>query len=88
VGTKETNAKGQVLKAKLGAADINNTYDTSGFLTNVSHSSQVKPGILQLSYSFDAIKNELKSRTTGGDFNIVESFDYDDNNRLLTGLIL
>ncbi|WP_419494855.1 SpvB/TcaC N-terminal domain-containing protein [Chryseobacterium bernardetii] len=80
---KETNAKGQVLKAKLGAADINNTYDTSGFLTNVSHSSQVKPGILQLSYSFDGIKNELKSRTTGGDFNIVESFDYDDNNRLV-----
>ncbi|KQT25877.1 hypothetical protein ASG22_04030 [Chryseobacterium sp. Leaf405] len=43
----------------------------------------MKPSILQLSYSFDAIKNELKSRTTGGDFNIVESFDYDDNNRLI-----
>ncbi|MBE4950110.1 RHS repeat-associated core domain-containing protein [Chryseobacterium culicis] len=80
---KETNAKGQILKEKLGAADINNTYDTSGFVTNISHSSQVKPSILQLSYSFDGIKNELKSRTTGGDFNIVESFDYDDNNRLV-----
>lgn len=80
---KETNAKGQVLTAKLGAASINNTYDTNGFLTGVNHSSQVKPGILQLSYSFDAIKNELKSRTTGGDFNIVESFDYDGNNRLI-----
>ncbi len=80
---QETNAKGQVLKAKLGAASINNTYDPNGFLTNVNHSSQVKPSILQLSYSFDAIKNELKSRTTGGDFNIVESFDYDDNNRLV-----
>ncbi|BFO65996.1 hypothetical protein KCF3NO3_19790 [Chryseobacterium sp. KCF3-3] len=80
---KETNAKGQVLKAKLGAADINNTYGTNGFLTNVNHSSQIKPGILQISYSFDAIKNELKSRTTGGDFNINESFDYDDNNRLV-----
>ncbi|WP_374465768.1 type IV secretion protein Rhs, partial [Chryseobacterium sp.] len=80
---KEINAKGQVLKSRLGAADINNTYDTSGFLTNVNHSSQVKPGILQLSYSFDAIRNELKSRTTGGDFNINESFDYDDNNRLV-----
>lgn len=80
---QETNAKGQVLKAKLGAANINNTYDTNGFLTNVNHSSVVKPSILQLSYSFDAIKNELKSRTTGGDFNIVESFDYDDNNRLV-----
>lgn len=80
---KETNAKGQALKAKLGAADIDNTYDANGFLTNVNHSSAVKPSILQLSYSFDAIKNELKSRTTGGDFNIVESFDYDDNNRLV-----
>lgn len=80
---KETNAKGQMLKSKLGAADINNTYDLNGFLTNVNHSSAVKPGILQLSYSFDAIKNELKSRTTGGDFNINESFDYDENNRLV-----
>jgi len=80
---QETNAKGQVLRAKLGAANVNNTYDANGFLTNVNHSSAVKPSILQLSYSFDAIKNELKSRTTGGDFNIVESFDYDDNNRLI-----
>ncbi|KQM19908.1 RHS repeat-associated core domain-containing protein [Chryseobacterium sp. Leaf201] len=79
----ETNAKGQLLKAKLGEANINNTYDTNGFLSNVNHSSAVKPGILQITYSFDAIKNELKSRTTGGDFNIVESFDYDDNNRLV-----
>lgn len=80
---KETNARGQALKAKLGAADINNTYDTSGFLMSVNHSSATKPGILQLLYSFDGIKNELKSRTTGGDFNIAESFDYDDNNRLV-----
>lgn len=80
---KETNAKSQVLKAKLGTADINNSYDTNGFLASVNHSSAVKPNILQLSYSFDAIKNELKSRTTGGDFNITESFDYDDNNRLV-----
>lgn len=79
----ETNANGQILKAKLGAANITNTYDTSGFLVSVNHSSQVKPSILQLSYSFEAIKNELNSRTTGGDFNIVESFDYDDNNRLV-----
>ncbi len=80
---KETNAKSQVLKAKLGTADINNSYDTNGFLASINHSSAVKPNILQLSYSFDAIKNELKSRTTGGDFNITESFDYDDNNRLV-----
>ncbi|WP_228400743.1 RHS repeat-associated core domain-containing protein [Chryseobacterium taeanense] len=80
---KETNAQGQVVKAKLGATDVNNSYDSAGFLTNVNHSSTIKPGILQISYSFDAIKNELKSRTTGGDLNIIESFDYDDNNRLV-----
>lgn len=80
---QETNARGQVLRTKLGAANVNNMYDANGFLTNVNHSSLVKPSILQLSYSFDAVKNELKSRTTGGDFNIVESFDYDDNNRLV-----
>jgi len=80
---QETNAKGKIVRSKLGSANVTNTYDNNGFLTNVNHSSAVKPGILQLSYSFDAIKNELKSRTTGGDFNIVESFDYDDNNRLV-----
>ncbi|AZB18817.1 type IV secretion protein Rhs [Chryseobacterium indologenes] len=80
---EETNAKGQILKAKLGTTNVNNTYDANGFLTNVNHSSTLKHSILQLSYSFDAIRNELKSRTTGGDFNITESFDYDDNNRLI-----
>jgi RHS repeat-associated protein len=77
------NEKGQVLQSKLGAVNINNTYDANGFLTSINHSSAVKPGILQISYSFDGIKNELKNRTTSGDFNIVESFDYDDNNRLI-----
>ncbi|MGN7864632.1 RHS repeat-associated core domain-containing protein [Chryseobacterium sp. 22458] len=80
---QQTNAKGQMLQEKLGLASINNVYDANGFLTGVNHSSAVKPSILQLSYSFDAIKNELKTRTTGGDFNITESFDYDDNNRLV-----
>ncbi|REC63441.1 type IV secretion protein Rhs [Chryseobacterium pennae] len=78
-----SNAKGQVLKAKLGANEITNVYDSNGFLTAIKHSSQINPAVLQMSYSFDAIKNELKSRTTAGDFNIVESFDYDDNNRLI-----
>ncbi|AZA56355.1 RHS repeat-associated core domain-containing protein [Chryseobacterium shandongense] len=80
---KEANVKGQALKANLGAAEITNTYDTNGFLTNMNHSSAVKPVILQVSYSFEAVKNELMTRTTGGDFNIVEAFDYDDNNRLI-----
>lgn len=80
---KETNARGQVSKAKLGAADVNNLYDDNGFLTSINHSSAVKPSILQISYSFDTIKNELKRRSTGGDFTINEFFDYDDNNRLI-----
>ncbi|MGO4707573.1 RHS repeat-associated core domain-containing protein, partial [Chryseobacterium sp. 2TAF14] len=80
---KETNARGQVLKAKIGTADVNNLYDGNGFLTSINHSSAVKPSILQISYSFNAIKNELNSRTTGGDFSINETFDYDDNNRLI-----
>ncbi|KKO89201.1 type IV secretion protein Rhs [Sphingobacterium sp. Ag1] len=80
---KTTNVKGQVLTAKLGAADITNTYDSSGYLSGINHSSTIKPSILQLSYSFNAIKNELNTRITGGDFTINESFDYDDNNRLI-----
>lgn len=80
---KETNSRGQVTAAKLGTSDITNTYNSNGFLTNVNHSSQANASILQISYTFDALKNELKSRTTGGDFNIFESFTYDDNNRLV-----
>ncbi|WP_084220903.1 RHS repeat-associated core domain-containing protein [Chryseobacterium sp. StRB126] len=79
---KETDAKGRVWRAKLGTSELNSFYDDNGFLTSVNHSSPVKSGILQLSYSFDALKNELTSRSTGGDFNITESFSYDDNNRL------
>ncbi len=80
---QSTNERGQDLNSKLGEASIANTYDGNGFLSNINHSSAVKPGILQISYLFDAVKNELKSRTTGGDFNINESFDYDSNNRLV-----
>ncbi|PWN70093.1 type IV secretion protein Rhs [Chryseobacterium phosphatilyticum] len=80
---KETNGRGQVLKAQLGAAEIRNTYENDGTLSQVAHYSAVKPGILQLAYNFNAIKNELEARTTAGDFNITESFDYDDNNRLI-----
>lgn len=80
----QINQKGQVLKAKLGLVDIINDYDMSnGFLKEIKHSSTLKPSLLHIQYQFDAIRNELKSRVTGGDFNISESFDYDDNNRLV-----
>ncbi|GAB0155165.1 hypothetical protein CHRYSEOSP005_04250 [Chryseobacterium sp. Alg-005] len=83
----ETNAKGQILRANLGKSKIYNTYDGNGFLTEIDHQHwmqlQGTPSILQINYTFDAIKNELKSRNTLGDFNILEEFDYDDNNRLV-----
>ncbi|WP_227411513.1 RHS repeat-associated core domain-containing protein [Cruoricaptor ignavus] len=80
---QEANAKGQVTRAKLGATDILNIYDQNGFLMNISHTTPNKT-ILQVNYSFNAIKNELNSRNTGGDLNISESFNYDDNNRLVS----
>lgn len=82
-----TNAKGQVLNAALGKSNIYNTYNAFGFLTNTDHQYQSQtPGqnsILNISYSFDAVKNELNARTTTGSLNISEAFVYDDNNRLL-----
>ncbi|WP_449389512.1 colicin E3/pyocin S6 family cytotoxin [Chryseobacterium lineare] len=81
---KGVNSKGQVLSSKLGSVDITNTYDTThGFLTSANHVNQNNAVILQMNYTFDAIKNELKTRTRGGDFNITEQFNYDDNNRLI-----
>jgi RHS repeat-associated protein len=79
----ETNAKGQVKQATLGASVITNTYnDATGMLTEIKHISPQQT-VLNIQYGFDAIRNELKSRKTLGDFNIIESFNYDDNNRLL-----
>ena len=78
-----TNARGQTLTEKLGATNITNVYDANNFLSSINHSSTIKPNILSISYSFNAIKNELNSRTTGGDFSITEYFTYDDNNRLI-----
>ena len=70
-------------QAKLGGVNVNNSYDNNGFLNSISHISATNQAtVLQISYSFNAIKNELNSRTTGGDFNIIEQFQYDDNNRL------
>ncbi|TZF94194.1 type IV secretion protein Rhs [Chryseobacterium panacisoli] len=79
----ETNAKGQVLESRLGAANIINTYNTAtGMLSEIKHLSPAQT-VLNIQYGFNAIRNELKSRKTLGDFNIIESFDYDNNNRLL-----
>lgn len=81
---EQANAKGQVLKAKLGGTSIENTYDSNNFLSNVLHkNTTTNTTVLQLGYSFNAVRNELNSRTRGGDFTIIETFAYDDNNRLV-----
>ena len=81
---QDTNAKGQVKKVQLGGTTIDNSYDANGFLSSVLHTGNAAHNsILSVIYNFDAVKNELKSRNTGGDFNIQEQFDYDDNNRLV-----
>lgn len=80
----ETDAKGNVVKAKFGGTSIENTYNSNSLLTNVLHKNTANTNtLLQLSYSFNAIKNELNSRITGGSLNILETFEYDENNRLL-----
>jgi RHS repeat-associated protein len=78
----KTNAKGQVLKANLGSVTIDNNYDANNFLKSVAHVSAVQPNVLQMTYVFDAIKNELKSRSRKGGIVVNEVFTFDDNNRL------
>ncbi|AKH95793.1 VCBS repeat-containing protein [Elizabethkingia anophelis] len=79
---QEANAKGLVLKVRLGVANIVNTYDANNFLSETQHSS-VKGQVFGSLYTFDAIKNELKERTRQGNFAMREVFTYDDNNRLI-----
>ena len=67
----------------LGGTKISNTYDSNGFLSFVRHEVENKSDLLSLSYSFNAIKNELNGRSRGGTMNILEVFEYDENNRLV-----
>ncbi|SDJ32093.1 RHS repeat-associated core domain-containing protein [Chryseobacterium jejuense] len=80
---KEENAKGQVLKAQLGGTEVGNIYDANGFLQETKQSSSLQSPILNIQYTFNAIRNELSFRKTLGDIYLEESFDYDDNNRLI-----
>ena len=79
---QDANAKGQVVRTRLGASIIENTYDTNDFLSQTQHNSS-KGLMFGSQYSFDAIKNELKERTRQGNFMKSEIFNYDDNNRLV-----
>ncbi|HFK5521275.1 hypothetical protein CMU85_10135 [Elizabethkingia anophelis] len=79
---QDANAKGQVVRNRLGASTIENTYDTSDFLNLTQHNSS-KGLLFGSQYSFDAEKNELNDRTRHGNFAMNEIFTYDDNNRLI-----
>lgn len=78
----KVKANGQVLKANLGAVAIDNQYDDNNFLKTIAHASTLQPNVLQMTYAFDAIKNELKNRARTGGISLSEVFTYDDNNRL------
>lgn len=79
----EVLAGGQVIKTKLGKSAIHNQYDYNNMLSSIKHTSVSSPQIVNIAYSFDAIKNELISRITSDDFSINERFNYDNNNRLV-----
>ncbi|HCD9236720.1 TPA: hypothetical protein NEG48_003762 [Elizabethkingia anophelis] len=78
----ESNGKGQLLRGRLGASDINNIYDSNNFLSQTEHRS-TKELLFGSRYTFDAVKNELKERSRQGNFALDEIFTYDDNNRLI-----
>ncbi|PTT36042.1 type IV secretion protein Rhs, partial [Chryseobacterium sp. HMWF028] len=80
---QQTNARAQVVKAKLGTTEINNTYnDATGMLQEIKHLSSISAPIVNIQYTFNAIRNELNYRKNVL-FNISESFNYDGNNRLV-----
>ena len=77
---QSVNNKGQILQAKLGASQITNSYDAFGFLSREKHIAGAN-NLMDVSYSFNAIKNELNERHHFN-FGIDEYFNYDNNNRL------
>jgi RHS repeat-associated protein len=81
---QKAKANGQILNAKLGGVAIQNVYDNNDFLSSVSHSSALQPNVLKMTYAFNAIKNELNSRSRTGIIAVNEVFNYDDNNRLIS----
>ncbi|OPB88533.1 RHS repeat-associated core domain-containing protein [Elizabethkingia ursingii] len=79
---EEVAANSQVIRARLGAADITNTYDENYFLSQSLHNS-AKELLFGSQYKFEAVKNELKEKTRLGNFAGKETFIYDSNNRLV-----
>lgn len=79
---QSANAKGQVLTAKLGAAQITNSYSPSGYISTAKHASS-SSNIIDNYYMFDSVKNELVVRYSYI-FGLNETFSYDNNNRLIS----
>ncbi|MYY44009.1 polymorphic toxin type 44 domain-containing protein [Elizabethkingia anophelis] len=79
---QETDARGQVIRSRLGASSIANAYDINNSLTQIKHISG-KGILLESQYTFDAVRNELKERKRQGTFALHEMFTYDGNNRLI-----
>ena len=80
---QSAEADGRVISAKLGGTTITNTYDNANFIASTTQNkSSDNATFLKMSYTFDAVKNELTYRKREGGLGIVEYFDYDDNNRL------
>ncbi|KUY30396.1 RHS repeat-associated core domain-containing protein [Elizabethkingia ursingii] len=79
---QDANAKGQVVRTRLGPSIIENTYDITDFLSQTKHQSS-KGLLLSSDYVFNAVKNELNERTRQGSLAMREEFTYDDNNRLI-----
>lgn len=83
IGTE--NAKGQTLTATYGNGyQVNNAYDSYGYLTNVTHqhnTTSIKS--LDLDYNFNAQRGILNSRTNNNFTNWTENFLHDDLDRLI-----
>jgi len=81
---QSSEADGRILSAKLGGTVITNTYDNANFIaTTTQNKSSNSTTFLKMSYTFDALKNELNYRKRDGGLGIEEYFEYDDNNRLV-----
>lgn len=83
--TNTLNAKGQVLESIIGnGIKMTNEYDSNGYLSKITHNKTTNPttDILTLTTMFDKNTDNLSSRTNSAFGNYIETFKYDEINRL------
>lgn len=81
--TNTTDARGKVINAQSGPLTITDMYDKFGFATQFKYDKTAgSTNILTLTNVFDVKKGNLKSRTNSL-FNRNESFEYDEQDRLI-----